>query len=95
MSHNRSPKYITAHSTSIVASGPNEVNLVKKAGAMHYELRRVGEVPVTKMATYELGIFDGDELIDKKIKKTKEYGDAVVWAINTFVEAVQHDNNPS
>lgn len=76
-----------------MATGPHDDKLRVTAGPLHYELRRVGIPAGNKPDTYELGIFEDDELLDKKIKKTKDYGAAATWAIHEFMKVVNRDRN--
>jgi len=86
VSLNHSPKSITATSISLVADGPHDGQLVTKAGALRYELRKIRQAK--KVATYELTIFDNDDILNKHIFKGT-YSDAVVWAIQEFIKVVE------
>lgn len=97
MIQSRSLKSTTRNSSArasvsiLAASGPNDEKLRTKAGTKHYEIRRVTKQSRTGVATYELAIFDEDELIDKHVIKGRSYADAVCDGIEFFVRFIYDD----
>ena len=94
MTQNPSQKFITPTLISLVASGPNDATLRDRAGDRHYELRRVREAGKKKTATYELTVFDEDDIIHKDIYKSADFASAASWAIHEFIRIID-DSNPS
>ena len=77
----------------LVASGPNDTLLTEHADNKRYELVEVHRNKKGTQITYNLNIFEEDDIIYQFDTTTNNYASAAIWAIQIFIKVVANDGN--